>query len=162
MGSALLRAGIDDFVIYERADDIGGTWRDNTYPGIGVDIPAFAYQFSYEMKHDWSRFFPKGGEVKAYIDEYTDKYSIRPHIRFNSEVRSRTWDEQHHLWRLDIAGEEVTARYVISAIGPFVDPKPSGIEGTDDFEGKVIHSARWDHDYDLADKRVAIVGTGAS
>jgi cation diffusion facilitator CzcD-associated flavoprotein CzcO len=162
MAAALKRKNFQDFAIFERADDVGGTWRDNTYPGIGVDIPAFAYQFSYDMKHDWSRFFPKGGEVKAYIDEYTDKYSIGPHIRFNSEVGSRTWDEQHHLWRLDVGGEEVTARYVISAIGPFVDPKPSGIEGVEDFEGKVIHSARWDHDYDLAGKRVAIVGTGAS
>ena len=125
MGAALLRAGIEDFVILERADDVGGTWRDNTYPGIGVDIPVFSYQFSYELKPDWSRFFPKGAEVKRYIDDYVAKYGIRPHIRFGSEVRSRTWDERHHLWRLDVGGEEVTARHVISAIGPFVDPKPA-------------------------------------
>jgi cation diffusion facilitator CzcD-associated flavoprotein CzcO len=162
MAAALKRKNFQDFVIFERADDVGGTWRDNTYPGIGVDIPVFSYQFSYEMKADWSRFFPKGEEVKGYIDDYADKYAIRPHIRFNSEVRSRTWDEAHQLWRLDVAGGEVTARYVISAIGPFVDPKPSEIDGVDDFEGKTIHSARWDHDYDLKGKRVAIVGTGAS
>jgi cation diffusion facilitator CzcD-associated flavoprotein CzcO len=162
MAAALKRINVQDFVIFERADDVGGTWRDNTYPGIGVDIPAFAYQFSYELKSDWSRFFPKGEEVKDYIDNYTDKYGVRPHIRFNSEVRSRTWDEENHLWRLDVGGEEVTARNVISAIGPFVDPKPAGIPGLDDFQGKLIHSARWDHDYDLTGKRVAIVGTGAS
>jgi cation diffusion facilitator CzcD-associated flavoprotein CzcO len=162
MAAALKRINVQDFVIFERADDVGGTWRDNTYPGIGVDIPAFAYQFSYDLKPDWSRFFPKGHEVKAYIDDYTDRYGIRPHIRFNAEVRSRTWDEENHLWRLDVGGEEVTARYVISAIGPFVDPKPAEIPGLDDFEGKLIHSARWDHDYDLTGKRVAIVGTGAS
>ena len=162
MAAELKRRNIQDFVIYERADDIGGTWRDNTYPGIAVDIPVFAYQFSYDMKPDWSRFFPRGNEVKAYIDDYADRFGIRPHIRLGSEVRSRTWDEENHLWRLDIGGEEVTARFVISAIGPFVDPKPAGIAGVDDFEGKVIHSARWDHDYDLAGKRVAIVGTGAS
>jgi cation diffusion facilitator CzcD-associated flavoprotein CzcO len=162
MASALRRAGMEDFVIFERADDVGGTWRDNTYPGIGVDIPVFAYQFSYDLQSNWSRFFPKGAEVKSYIDDYTDKYEIRPHIRFNSEVLSRTWDEQRKLWRLDVGGREVTARFVISAIGPFVDPKPSGIEGLDDFEGKTIHSARWDHDYDLTGKRVAIIGTGAS
>jgi cation diffusion facilitator CzcD-associated flavoprotein CzcO len=162
MATALKRKNFQDFVIFERADDVGGTWRDNTYPGIGVDIPVFSYQFSYDLKPDWSRFFPKGEEVKSYIDEYTDKYSIRPHIRFNSEVRSRTWDETHQLWRLDVAGKEVTARYVISAIGPFVDPKPSEIDGVEDFKGKTIHSARWDHDYDLTGKRVAIVGTGAS
>ena len=162
MAAALKRKNIQDFVIFERAGDIGGTWRDNTYPGIGVDIPVFAYQFSYELKPDWSRFFPKGHEVKAYIDHFADKYAIRPHIRLNSEVRSRTWDEANHLWRLDVGGEEVTARFVISAIGPFVDPEPAGIPGLEDFEGKLIHSARWDHDYDLRGKRVAIVGTGAS
>jgi cation diffusion facilitator CzcD-associated flavoprotein CzcO len=162
LAAALKRKNIQDFAIFERADDVGGTWRDNTYPGIGVDIPVFAYQFSYDLKPDWSRFFPRGHEVKAYIDEYTDKHAIRPHIRFNSEVRSRAWDEESHLWRLDVGGEEVTARYVISAIGPFVDPKPAEIPGLDDFEGKLIHSARWDHDYDLVGKRVAIIGTGAS
>jgi cation diffusion facilitator CzcD-associated flavoprotein CzcO len=162
MGAALRRAGIEDFVIFERAGDVGGTWRDNTYPGVGVDIPTFAYQFSYELKPDWSRVFAKGSEVKTYIDDYVAKYAIRPHIRFNSEVRARTWDEEHHLWRLDVGGAEVTARFVVSAIGAFVDPKPVEIEGLDDFAGKVIHSARWDHDYDLAGKRVAVVGTGAS
>jgi cation diffusion facilitator CzcD-associated flavoprotein CzcO len=162
MGAALRHAGIDDFVIFERADDVGGTWRDNTYPGIGVDIPTFAYQFSYELKPDWSRFFAKGHEVKEYVDDYVAKYGLRPHIRLSSEVAARTWDEDAHLWRLNVNGDEVTARYVVSAIGAFVDPKPAGIPGLDDFEGKVIHSARWDHSYDLAGKRVAIVGTGAS
>ena len=162
MGAALLHAGIDDFVILERAGDIGGTWRDNTYPGIGVDIPTCAYQFSYELKPDWSRFFAKGAEVKAYLDDYVVKYGLRPHIRFESEVASRTWDEDAHVWRLAVNGSEITARFVVSAIGAFVDPKPSGLEGLDEFGGKIIHSARWDHDYDLAGKRVAIVGTGAS
>ena len=162
MGAALLRAGIDQFAIFERADDVGGTWRDNTYPGIGVDIPTCAYQFSYELKPDWSRFFAKGAEVKEYIDDYVEKYGLGPHIRCSSEVASRTWDEDAHVWRLAVNGKEVTARHVVSAIGPFVDPKPPGLDGLDDFQGKIIHSARWDHDYDLAGKRVAIVGTGAS
>jgi cation diffusion facilitator CzcD-associated flavoprotein CzcO len=162
MGAALLHAGIDDFVIFERADDVGGTWRDNTYPGIAVDIPTFAYQFSYELKPDWSRFFAKGHEVKRYVDDYVEKYRLEPHLRLASEVASRTWDEDAHLWRLAVNGEEVTARFVVSAIGAFVDPKPPGLEGLDGFDGKVIHSARWDHEYDLAGKRVAIVGTGAS
>jgi cation diffusion facilitator CzcD-associated flavoprotein CzcO len=162
MGAALLHAGIDDFAIFERAGDVGGTWRDNTYPGIGVDIPTFAYQFSYELKPDWSRFFAKGAEVKTYIDDYVAKYGLRSHLQLNSEVAARAWDEDAHLWRLQVNGEEVTARFVVSAIGAFVDPKPPGLEGLDDFQGKVIHSARWDHEYDLGGKRVAIVGTGAS
>ena len=163
MGAALRRAGIHDFVILERADDVGGTWRDNTYPGIGVDIPTFAYQFSYDLKPDWSRVFAKGDEVKDYIDEYVDKHGVRPHVRLGSEVTARTWDEEAQVWRLSVNGNgETTARFVVSAIGAFVDPKPPDIPGLEDFEGKVIHSARWDHDYDLAGKRVAVVGTGAS
>ena len=164
MGAALRRAGIDDFVICERADDVGGTWRDNTYPGIAVDIPALAYQFSYELKPDWSRFFAEGAEVKGYIDEFATKYDLRRHIVFGTEITARTWDEDAHLWRLEIGGgdRELTARFVVSAIGAFVDPKPAAIVGLDDFGGKLIHSARWDHDYDLTGKRVAVVGTGAS
>ncbi|MGH2952780.1 MAG: flavin-containing monooxygenase [Solirubrobacterales bacterium] len=163
MGAALRHAGIEDFVLLERAGDVGGTWRDNTYPGIGVDIPALAYQFSYELNPGWSRLFPKGSEVKAYIDRFVDEYGMRPHIELRSEVTARSWDDDHHLWRLKVNGDgEVTARFVVSAIGAFVDPKPVEIAGLDDFAGKVIHSARWDHDYDLTGKRVAIIGTGAS
>jgi cation diffusion facilitator CzcD-associated flavoprotein CzcO len=162
MGAALRHAGIGDFVIYERADDVGGTWRDNTYPGVGVDIPTFAYQFSYELKPDWSRVFAKGAEVKSYIDAYVVKYCLAAHVELNSEVTSRTWDGENHLWRLQVNGEEVTARFVVSAIGAFVDPKPADIAGLRDFGGKIIHSARWDDGYDLAGKRVAVVGTGAS
>ena len=164
MGAALLHAGIDDFAILERAGDVGGTWRDNTYPGVGVDIPAFAYQFSYELKPDWSRIFAKGAEVKGYIDDFVTKYGIGPHIRFGSEVTARTWDAGEQMWRLELnrGEDELTARFVVSAIGAFVDPKPPGLPGLEEFAGKVIHSARWDHGYDLAGKRVAVVGTGAS
>ena len=160
---ALTREGITDFVILERAADIGGTWRDNTYPGIAVDIPAQAYQFSYELKPTWSRVFAKGSEVKAYVDQCADHYDVRSHVRLNSEVMARTWDADEQLWRLQIgADHELTARFVVSAIGSFVEPKPVDIPGVDQFEGKILHSARWDHDYDLRGKRVGIVGTGAS
>src|SRR5688500_11470574 len=146
---ALRRAGIEDVVLFERAADIGGTWRDNTYPGIGVDVPAQAYQFSYELKPDWSRVFARGREVKAYVDHCADAYGIRPLVRLRSEVAERVWDEDAQLWRLTVNGEEVTARFVISAIGAFVDPKPTTIAGLEDFRGTVIHSAAWDHDADL-------------
>ncbi len=162
MGIALRRAGIEGFVIFERADDIGGTWRANTYPGIGVDIPAQAYQFSYELKPDWSRMFAKGPEVKAYVDQCADRHGIRAHVRLGCDVTERVWDEEHHLWRLRVGGRQVTARFVVSAIGPFVEPKPCAIAGVEDFAGETIHSARWDHGVDLAGKRVAVVGTGAS
>src|SRR5687767_10327325 len=163
MGAALRRAGIDDFVILERAADAGGTWRDNTYPGVGVDIPTFAYQFSYALRPDWSRFFARGAEVKEYIDELGAAQELRPRSRFSSGVMSRDWDDEDQLWRLSLAsGEEVSARFVVSAIGAFVAPRPVEIEGLDSFRGKTLHSARWDHDYELAGKRVALIGTGAS
>src|ERR1700720_597312 len=104
MAIAFRRAGIEDFVVLERASDIGGTWRDNTYPGIAVDIPAQAYQFSYELKPDWSRGFARGAEVKAYIDRCADRYDVRRFVCLDSEVQSRTWDERSHLWRLQLPG----------------------------------------------------------
>src|SRR5438445_3385772 len=102
MAIALRREGIEDFVVLERASDIGGTWRDNTYPGIAVDIPAQAYQFSYELKPDWARVFARGAEVKAYIDQCAERCDLRRFLRLECEVSSRTWDEQAHLWRLQV------------------------------------------------------------
>jgi cation diffusion facilitator CzcD-associated flavoprotein CzcO len=159
---ALDRAGISDYVVLERASDIGGTWRDNTYPGIAVDIPAQAYQFSFELNPEWSRVFATGAEVKAYIDQCADRYHVRGRIKLNSEVLSRDWDEAAHLWRLRTPVGEVTARFVISAVGAFVNPKPAGIAGVEEFEGTVLRSAAWDHSVSLDGKRAAIVGTGAS
>ncbi len=159
---ALKREGIDDFVILERADDIGGTWRQNTYPDVAVDIPSFSYQFSFELNPYWSRVFAKGGEVKEYIDRIADKYDLRRHLRLNTEVMKRDWDEEHALWRLDLGDREVTARYVITAIGAFIDPRPPEIPGYEDFGGKVIRSQDWDHEYDLTGKRVAVIGTGST
>src|SRR3954454_19046806 len=163
MAIALRRAGLDDFVVLERASDIGGTWRDNTYPGIAVDIPAQAYQFSYELKPDWSRVFAGGAEVKAYIDHCADRYDGRRAVRTGSEVDARTWDSEECVWRLSLpGGETLTARFVVSAIGAFVNPKPAAIEGLESFEGAVLRSAAWDASVPLAHKRVAVIGTGAS
>jgi cation diffusion facilitator CzcD-associated flavoprotein CzcO len=162
MAIALRRAGIEDFVVLERASDIGGTWRDNTYPGIAVDIPAQAYQFSYELKPDWSRTFACGAEVKAYIDHCADRHDVRRFVRLESEVRSRTWDDEAHLWRLELPGGELSARFVISAVGAFVNPKPPSIAGLEEFAGPVLRSSAWDRSVALAGRRAAIVGTGAS
>ncbi len=162
MAIALRRAGIDDFVLLERASDIGGTWRDNRYPGLTVDIPAQAYQFSYELKPDWSRVFATGAEVKSYIEQCADRYDLRGRIRLRSEVRSRTWDEDAQLWRLELPDESLSARFVISAIGAFVNPRQPAIEGLDSFAGSVLRSAAWDASVPLEGKRIAVVGTGAS
>jgi cation diffusion facilitator CzcD-associated flavoprotein CzcO len=159
---ALKRAGIDDIVLLERASDIGGTWRDNTYPGIAVDIPAQAYQFSFELKPDWSRVFATGDEVKGYIDHCADRYDVRRHIRLDSEVLVREWDDDAHLWRLRTPDGETTARFVVSAVGAFVNPKQPEIAGVEQFEGPVLRSAEWDYSVSLEGKRAAIVGTGAS
>ncbi|WP_158886720.1 flavin-containing monooxygenase [Amycolatopsis anabasis] len=162
-GIAVRKAGIEDFVILERASDIGGTWRDNTYPDVAVDLPSFTYQFSFEKNPDWSRVFPKGHEVKEYIDRVADKYGLRPYIRLNTEMTARVWDEDEHLWRIHLRGGKVlTCRYVITALGAFVDPKRPDIPGLDDFGGKVIQTSRWDHDYDLRGKRVGVIGTGST
>jgi cation diffusion facilitator CzcD-associated flavoprotein CzcO len=162
MAIALRRAGIDDFVLLERAGDIGGTWRDNTYPGLSVDIPAQAYQFSFELNPDWSRVFAPGREVKRYIDHCADAHDVRRHVRLDSEVRARVWEEDAHRWRLELPDGELTARYVVSAIGAFVNPRPADIPGLEEFEGPVLRSAAWDPAVELSGRRVAVVGTGAS
>lgn len=162
-GIALKRAKLDDFVIIERSDDIGGTWHNNHYPDVAVDIPGILYQFSFEKNPDWSRTFPKGAEVKAYINHCVDKYGVRDHLRLKTEVMARDWDEDNHFWRLTLGnGDVLTARYVITALGAFVEPKKPDITGLDTFQGKIIQTQNWDHDYDLTGKRVAVIGTGAT
>jgi cation diffusion facilitator CzcD-associated flavoprotein CzcO len=163
-GVRLTRAGIEDFAILERASDIGGTWRDNTYPGIGVDIPSFAYQFSFSRNPNWSRLFPKGAEIKAYHDAVADHFDLRSHIQLETDVVREVWNNDDHLWRLETEdGRTVTARFTISAVGAFLRPKRDpGIKGLASFTGKVQEPARWDHSYDHRGKRVAVIGTGAS
>nr|WP_237081307.1 NAD(P)/FAD-dependent oxidoreductase [Mycobacteroides abscessus] len=158
----LLRAGVSDITIFERAAAVGGTWRDNVYPGIGVDVPAQAYQFRDACNPEWSRFYAKGPEVLAYIERLTDDFGVRALIRFNSEVGERHWDDDADLWRMKVNGKDVTARFVVVAAGPFPEPKPAELPGLDDFAGTILKSASWDQRVDLAGKRVAIIGTGAS
>jgi cation diffusion facilitator CzcD-associated flavoprotein CzcO len=159
---ALKRAGIDDFVVLERADALGGTWQANTYPDVGVDVPSYAYQFSFE-KRPWSRVFAKGAEVREYVEHCAEKYGVRPHVHFRTEVVGREWDEAARAWTVRLGdGTRLVSRYVISAVGAFVEPRDPGIPGLEDFTGKVIRSQAWDHDYDLTGKRVAVIGTGAS
>ncbi|MEA2673802.1 MAG: hypothetical protein QOI92_994 [Chloroflexota bacterium] len=163
IGAALVRAGLHDFAILERAADFGGTWRDNHYPGVGVDVPTFGYQFSYETKPDWSRVFAKGHEMKTYIDDFVAKYGLRDHARFGTEALARRWDDDAQLWRIEThdAGE-ITARFVVSAVGAYIERRPMTIPGFDDFRGKVLEPTAWDHAYDLHGKRVAVIGTGAT
>lgn len=162
-GIALQRQGIHDFVIVDKWDQVGGTWHANTYPGVAVDIPAFIYSFSYEQRGDWSRLFAPGEELRAYADEVAEKYGLRDKLRLNTTITSAGFDELNNLWRLTTDGsEQITARYVVFAVGGLERPKMPDIPGLDDFGGTLMHTALWDHDVALAGKRVAIIGTGAT
>ncbi len=157
------RAGIEDYLIVERSSDVGGTWFNNHYPDVAVDVPGIIYQFSFELNPNWSRTFPKGAEVKAYIDRVADKYGVRANLRLNTEIMRREWDDHNHLWRLTTGtGEIITTRYVVTATGAFVEPKVPDYPGLENFRGKVIQTQAWDDDYDLTGKRVAVIGTGAT
>jgi cation diffusion facilitator CzcD-associated flavoprotein CzcO len=157
------QAGIGDWVMLEAGDGVGGAWHWNTYPGIGVDIPSFSYQFSFEQRADWSRVYAPGRELKAYAEHCVDSYGLRSRIRFNTKVATAAFDDENHLWRLTTEdGGAVTARFIVGATGVFTQPKPPDIPGIDEFTGSVMHTARWDHAEELRDRRVAIVGTGAS
>ncbi|WP_156727026.1 flavin-containing monooxygenase [Streptomyces apocyni] len=159
----LRREGITDFVVLERSGAVGGTWRDNSYPGCACDVPSHLYSFSFAPNPDWPRTFSGQEHIWAYLEQVADTFGLRPHIRFNSEVTRMRWDADELRWEVDTAaGATLTADVVVSATGPLSDPKVPDIDGIDGFTGKVFHSARWDHDYDLRGKRVAMVGTGAS
>lgn len=155
-------AGIEDWVMLEAGDGVGGAWHWNTYPGIGVDIPSFSYQFSFEQRSDWSRVYAPGRELKAYAEHCVDTYGLRSRIRLNTKVSGAAFDHERHLWRLTTADGTVTARFVVGATGVFTQPKPPDIPGIETFAGSVMHTARWDHDEDLRGRKVAIIGTGAS
>lgn len=159
----LRREGITDFVVLERADSVGGTWRDNSYPGCACDVPSHLYSFSFAPNPEWPRTFSGQQHIRAYLEHVADTFGLRPHIRLNHEVTLMRWDPEELYWRIETAnGATFTADVVVSATGPLSDPKTPDIPGLDGFPGKVFHSARWDHDYDLTGKRVAMVGTGAS
>jgi cation diffusion facilitator CzcD-associated flavoprotein CzcO len=162
MGIRLKQAGQDDFVILERAEDVGGTWRDNTYPGCQCDIPSHLYSFSFAPNPEWSRFFPTQPELWQYLRDVTDRFGVRPHIRFGHAVTGAEWDDEHGFWRVATSQGEITARVVVSAQGGLAEPKLPDIPGIESFTGAIFHSARWDHAEDLRGKKVAVVGTGAS
>ncbi|NNH70949.1 NAD(P)/FAD-dependent oxidoreductase [Nocardia uniformis] len=162
-GVKLKRAGIENFAILERASWMGGTWRDNTYPGASVDLPALLYQFSFARSPRWSRLFPHHDEVQAYHETVARKYGLIEKMVFGTEVIQELWDESKHQWRLRISdGREITTRFLMTAIGAFINPKDPPIGGIGDFRGKLMRPASWDHGYDYSGKRVGVVGTGAS
>jgi cation diffusion facilitator CzcD-associated flavoprotein CzcO len=163
MAIALLREGRASFALLERAEDVGGTWRDNTYPGCACDIPSHLYSFSFEPKADWSRMYPPQPEIRAYLEMVAQKYGVMPFIRFGRTVEAMRYDDTGRFWRVRCSnGEEVSARIVVSGMGGLSNPAWPQIEGAERFGGASFHSAQWDHGCDLRGKRVAVIGTGAS
>jgi cation diffusion facilitator CzcD-associated flavoprotein CzcO len=163
MAMQLQDAGIHTFTIYEKSDGVGGTWRDNTYPGAACDVPSHLYSFSFAPKTDWSRRFPEQPEILGYFESLVDSHALRPHLRFGTAVVAASWSDADATWDLELAdGEHVTADVVVSGLGQLNRPNIPDIAGLSDFEGTVFHSARWDHDHDLTGERVAIIGIGAS
>ncbi|MDQ2676240.1 MAG: NAD(P)/FAD-dependent oxidoreductase [Actinomycetota bacterium] len=162
----LKEAGIEDFVVFDKATEVAGTWRENTYPGCACDVPSHMYSFSFEQNPDWSEMYAPQPEIRAYLERVTDKYGVRPHLRLGVRAVAAEWDEAAGLWRCEGEGpdgsQELTARFLISGIGGLHVPAKPHLQGLESFEGAAFHSAEWDHSVDLTGKKVAVIGTGAS
>jgi cation diffusion facilitator CzcD-associated flavoprotein CzcO len=158
----LRRAGLTDFVILERSSAIGGTWRDNAYPGCACDVPSHLYSYSFAANPGWSRSFSPQPEIWQYLSDVADQFRLRGHLRLRAEVVRARWDAAAARWHIDTSRGSLTATVLIAAAGPLSEPSVPDIPGLDSFPGPVFHSARWDQDTPLAGLRVAVVGTGAS
>ncbi|WP_410874930.1 flavin-containing monooxygenase [Nocardia sp. A7] len=158
----LIEAGVEDVVIVEKAETFGGTWRANTYPGCACDVPSGLYSFSFAPNSEWSRLFAPQPEILDYVDRVARAHGLAERTRFGVEVVGSQFDDAARLWRLDTSEGPLSARFVVSAAGPWNEPRLPEIPGLAEFPGEVFHSARWNHDYDLRGKRVAVVGSGAS
>jgi len=163
MAIKLKEQGIDDLVLLDKASGLGGTWYHNTYPGAGCDVQSHLYSFSFEPKLDWSQPFGGQKEILQYLNHCADKYDIRRHIKFNTGVKKAIWNDELNYWKVTTEdGQTLTATAVVSALGMFNNVVWPKIKGMSDFKGKTFHSARWDHEIDLTNKKVAVVGIAAS
>jgi cyclohexanone monooxygenase len=152
-----------DFVLFEASDGVGGTWRSNTYPGAACDVPSHLYSYSFARKPDWSKTYADQPEILRYFEECAERFGIARHVRPNTRITSAHWNEEDRRWRLtDAAGATYEADVLVSAVGTFATPSLPATAGLDSFAGPCFHSARWEHQHDLADRRVAVIGTGAS
>lgn len=158
----LRRAGEDNFLIFERHDDVGGTWRDNSYPGCACDVPSHLYSFSFAPNPDWSRSFSAQPEIHAYLQRVSAEYDIDRFTRNGHEVLDATWDDDAQHWVVTTTRGVWTADVLVLGSGALSDPSFPDVPGLEDFEGPVFHSATWRHDLDLRGRRVAVIGTGAS
>lgn len=162
MAIRLKQSGVEDFVIFERANDVGGTWRDNTYPGCACDVESNLYSFSFAPNPNWTRQWPLQAEILQYLRDCADKFGIRPHLKFGHTFEKAEWDVKSRKWLVTFSGKLFSCDVLISAMGALTVPKYPEIPGLENFRGKVIHTTQWDHNYSLDGKSVAVVGTGAS
>jgi cation diffusion facilitator CzcD-associated flavoprotein CzcO len=163
MAARLRSMGIDDFVILDRGNDLGGTWRDNAYPGAACDVPSNLYSYSFALNPDWSRSFPPQAEIWDYLRACVDHFGVGDRLRFGQTVDEARWDEEAERWVVRVTGgDEYRAPVLVWATGSLSEPSIPDFPGLASFRGKVFHSARWEHGFDLAGKRVCVVGTGAS
>jgi cation diffusion facilitator CzcD-associated flavoprotein CzcO len=161
MGIKLKEAGIDSFTIYEKAAEVGGTWRDNTYPGLVCDVPSRFYSYSFAPNPDWSSHYSPGGEIHRYFKRVADRYGMRSHIRFGTKIVNGAFEDGRWLIATD-DGEQIEADFLVSACGVLHHPNYPRIPGLENFAGEAFHSARWDHGVELRGKRIGVVGTGST
>lgn len=158
----LRRAGIGDVVVFERAEEVGGTWRDNTYPGCACDVPSALYSFSFAPNPSWGRLYAGQPEIQRYARDVAQEHGVTEHVVTGADVLGADWDEAAQRWRIRTTRGEWTARALISATGPWSEPVLPQVPGLDGFAGEVFHSSRWNHAHALDGRRVAVIGTGAS
>ena len=162
MAIRLLQEGIEDFVILERGSDIGGVWRDNTYPGCCCDVPSHLYSFSFAPNPGWSRSFSPSAEIHAYLKGCAERFGLMRFVRLGHEVREAAWQDEEQRWLIQTSQGDFTADVFVAGVGALSAPSIPKLEGLSAFAGKVMHSARWDHSHPLAGRKVAVIGTGAS
>ena len=162
VAASLGEAGVDDFTVLERGADVGGTWRDNSYPGCACDVPSHLYSFAFAPNPEWSSTFSPQEEIQAYLRRVAAERGLLQKVRLNTEVERCTWDAERQRWEIETSTGRVSARVLVSAAGPLSEPSIPRIRGIERFRGTVFHSAQWDHAHDLSGERVAVIGTGAS
>ena len=159
----LREAGVEDLVVFERGDDVGGVWRANSYPGAACDVPSHLYSFSFAPKSDWSRRFAPQAEIQQYVRDVARDLDVLRHVRLRTEVRAATWDDDRGVWVLELSdGGRHEAQVLVAATGQLSRPSRPSVPGLDRFRGTLFHSAEWDHGHSFAGERVAVLGTGAS
>lgn len=158
----LKERGEKDFVLLEKAGELGGVWRENTYPGCACDVPSTLYSYSFAPNPSWSRVFARQAEIKSYLQNLAVVHRITPHVQFNQEAIEIRWLNEAQVWQVKTGDSVWQGRYIILACGPMHEPKLPDVPGIENFKGEIFHSSQWRHDVDLKGKRVAVIGTGAS